>query len=288
MNNNNNNNNKPTKTIENMFIGGIAGVVSRTLTAPIELQKIQKQTNAVLQKNTLWNTFKTEGITALWKGNMVNCIRIFPHMSINYSVIQLVKTQLENRESTKYMRDTSKMIISSTLAGISCVVLMNPFEIIRTRVSLQSKNNCYNGIYDAVKKTSIKEMYYGTTVSLFGFVPFNVISFTLYNKFKYCVKDKKDQNLYNMYNLIFGGISGITAITVTYPTDLVRRRLHIQGFREATIIYNSSTACVKDIYVKEGISGFYKGLLSAYAKIFPTMALQFATIDYLNRLSMFQ
>ena len=72
------------------IIGGIGGVVSRTLVAPIELNRIQKQ-NYFIPNSTLRDVYKKEGFRFFWKGNGTNCIRVFPQIAINYSIFRQTK-----------------------------------------------------------------------------------------------------------------------------------------------------------------------------------------------------
>ena len=63
--------------LDDLLIGGMAGVISRTATAPLELYKIQRQ-NQYLKEASIKTVLKKEGIRYLWKGNMTNCLRVFP------------------------------------------------------------------------------------------------------------------------------------------------------------------------------------------------------------------
>ena len=70
--------------------GAVAGVVSRTMVAPIELYRVQRQ-NPFVPNSTIRNVMKKEGIRHLWKGNGTNCIRIVPQLSINWALYQKLK-----------------------------------------------------------------------------------------------------------------------------------------------------------------------------------------------------
>ncbi len=48
-----------------LVIGGLSGVISRTLTAPLELYKIQRQ-NAFIPNSTIRDVLKKEGLRYLW------------------------------------------------------------------------------------------------------------------------------------------------------------------------------------------------------------------------------
>ena len=72
------------------LIGGIGGIVSRTFVAPIELNRIQKQ-NYFIPNATMKDVYNKEGLRFFWKGNGVNCVRVFPQLAINYGVFRETK-----------------------------------------------------------------------------------------------------------------------------------------------------------------------------------------------------
>jgi hypothetical protein len=133
-------------------------------------------------------------------------------------------------------------------------------------------------MFDVFKKTSILNLYNGYKMTLCGFVPYNSLNFMFYKSYKsYNFIYNKDIN-----NLLAGGFSGVSAVSITYPTDLIRRRLQLQDLHSNIVKYNGIVDCIKKIYILDGIKGFYKGLGYCYMKIFPTMAIQFFIVDYLS------
>lgn len=72
----------------NSFIsGGIAGIIAKTSIAPFERVKVIFQVNHIEFSynnffNELIHIYKKNGITNLFRGNILNCIRIFPYSSI--------------------------------------------------------------------------------------------------------------------------------------------------------------------------------------------------------------
>lgn len=269
-----------------MIIGGLSGAISRTLTAPLELRKIQEQ-NRFIPDTTFRDVMRKEGIQGLWKGNWTNCIRIAPQMAVNFSVFNIAKNRLFiplfDVNSTN--KGASKDIInfcSGALAGMVAMSSIYPLENIRSRLSLQTNKAEYKNIVDVFKKTPIRHLYYGLNMSLIGFVPYNALNFMFYNKYKSLGQFSSIDKQY--VNLICGGLSGLSAVTITYPTDLIRRRLQIQGFSEHVPKYNGIIDCITKIYRTEGISGLYRGLIPCYIKIFPTVAIQFYIIEYLSGL----
>jgi hypothetical protein len=265
--------------LDNLLIGGIAGVISRTCTAPIELIKIQQQ-NKYLPNTTIKDVLKKEGFFALWKGNYVNSIRIFPQMAINYYIYQLTKTKLNNFNINTNLQH----FLSGSMAGIISMTTIYPLENIRSRLALQTNKDHYKGIIDVFKKTKISNLYNGLNMSIIGFAPYNALKYMIYEfLIKESNKDKYNKINKNVKQLLCGGLSGTLAVTVTYPTDLIRRRLQLQDFDSKVPQYNGINDGIKKIYKLEGIKGFYRGLIPCYMNLFPSLAIQFYVIEKLNK-----
>ena len=263
--------------MDNLIIGAIAGAVSRTLTAPLELYKIQKQNQFLHQTTT--SIIKKEGLKSLWKGNLTNIIRIVPQMSLNYSLFSKSKNYLSG---TSFLTQDQVYFLSGAFSGSISIISIYPLETIRTRLSLQTNKQYYNGIFDIIKKTKIKKLYGGLKMTLLGYTPYNALHFMFYEKYLTFFKQHID-NHSGSY-LLAGGFSGITSLSFTYPSDLIRRRLQLQDMSKDIPKYTGIIDVIQKILTKQGPSGLYKGLLPAYIKIFPTIAIQFWVIEYLKEL----
>jgi len=257
---------------KDLIIGGCAGVISRTCTAPLELYKIQSQ-NKYFKESNIKNVLKNEGFRYLWKGNLTNCIRAFPQFGISYSVYAFSKNNLFYfLENKNY-----KNFYSGGVAGFVSMSIIYPLETIRTRLSLQMNKSHYNSISSAFKKMKFNEFYNGLNVSLLGYIPFTALNFSFYNFYK----DKLNIMGFNenYVKLLSGGLSGISSLPFTYPTDLVRRRLQMQGFNKNVPKYNGIFNTFYKIYKMEGFLGLYSGFVVAQIRIFPCLAIQFWCLE---------
>ena len=74
--------------LQSVICGGIAGVLSRTLTSPLEVVKVLAQVGTPESRVGFLRSFnriyRSEGLKAFWKGNGISCLRLVP-----YSAIQL-------------------------------------------------------------------------------------------------------------------------------------------------------------------------------------------------------
>jgi len=261
-----------------LLIGGTSSIISRTTTSPLELYRLQKQ-NSFMPGSSLRHIMKHEGVLGFWKGNGVNCMRVFPQYAINYSIY---------RNVLKHMSFENKfhnIFASSFLAGSLSMLCIYPLETSRTFLSLQSNKTQYKNFTDIIKKVPFKKLYGGSMMSVMGFAPWNAISLTSFNYYKDFLHKNYDIKNPNVAKLFCGGFAGMTAISITYPTDLIRRRLQLQHFGSENVPkYNGIIHCAVKILRSEGLVGLYRGLPAAYIKTFPTLAVQLYMIDTLSEL----
>tara|TARA_B100000287_G_C20618526_1_gene775027 strand:+ start:754 stop:1584 length:831 start_codon:yes stop_codon:yes gene_type:complete len=261
-----------------LLIGGCSSIVSRTCTSPLEIYRLQKQ-NRFIPGSSLKYILKNEGVLGFWKGNGVNCMRVFPQYAINYTIY---------RNVLKHMTFENKfhnIFVSSFLAGSLSMLCIYPLETSRTFLSLQSNKNQYKSLLDIVKKVPFKNLYGGSMMSVMGFAPWNAISLTSFNIYKDFLHKNYEIENPNLTKLVCGGFAGMTAISITYPTDLIRRRLQLQHFGcDSVPEYNGIIDCAKKVLKSEGLIGLYRGLPAAYIKTFPSLAIQLYMIDTLGEL----
>ena len=250
--------------------GGLAGIISRTGIAPLELYKIQRQATYMPNAN-IRSVLRKEGIRYLWKGNMTNCVRIAPQMAVNYSVFEYSK------KFVKTGHNDINNLICGALGGSVSMATIYPLETVRSRLSLQLQKSHYNGIYDCLKTMHVREMYKGLGMSLLGITPYCALNFAFYHNFKDYFEKKEVPKHVN--KLLAGGFSAMAAVTFTYPTDLMRRQLQLQGFDSSVPKYDGIIDCGRKIIRNQGVRGLYKGLLASYVSIFPKFALQFWSFE---------
>ena len=151
----------------------------------------------------------------------------------------------------------------------------------KTLLSYQTKKRKYSGVLDCLRKTPNRQLYRGLSVGLAMHIPWNSIQLTSFSYFK----DKLDNYSYispYVGKMLCGAAAGVTSITMVYPTDLIRRRMQIQGFDPSVPKYNTPTHAVKSIIKTEGFKGLYKGLWTNYPKTLATFSIQYLVLDTLN------
>jgi solute carrier family 25 (mitochondrial phosphate transporter), member 23/24/25/41 len=261
---------------KDFLIGGTAAIVSRTATAPLELARLQIQNN-YLKHNSISHVLQNEGVRHLWKGNWTNCIRIFPQYAMNFMLYE----KFQKKIKPFFHDDNYVHLLSGGASGIISIMSIYPLETARSHLALQINHSKYSGLTDVFKQLSLRELYAGSKLTCFGYGPWNAINFASYNYYKTNFKSY-EENTPHLFKLLCGGMAGMTAISITYPTDLIRRRLQMQSFSPEVPRYDGILDCIQKIFGKEGFVGFYRGLSISYIKTFPTLAIQFYTLDTLK------
>ena len=146
----------------------------------------------------------------------------------------------------------------------------------------------YKQTMEIIGRDGIMGMYKGLFISNCGIAPFIGIKMA---SFDMCVgltigkgpdaqKNIPKKKLVYL-NLINGAIAGTVAVTLTYPSDLVRRMIQLNGTHGHD--YTGIVDCCKQLYTREGFGGFYKGLWATYLKVIPMVSILFLTNEYLKR-----
>jgi hypothetical protein len=70
----------------------------------------------------------------------------------------------------------------------------------------------------------------------------------------------------------YGAASKFLAAVSTYPTQVIRSRLQ-QRFEGRSLVYNSTWQAVALTWQREGLGGFYKGLMPSLLRVMPQSAI---------------
>ena len=68
-------------------------------------------------------------------------------------------------------------------------------------------------------------------------------------------------------SVVCGGASGIFSSSVTYPIDLIRRRMQLQGLHGAPRTYASYADAIQKAWQSGGLRAFYTGIAAEYLKV---------------------
>ncbi|GKV10062.1 hypothetical protein SLEP1_g21481 [Rubroshorea leprosula] len=291
-------------TVNQLLAGGIAGAFSKTCTAPLARLTILFQVQgmhsevAALSKASIWHeasrVINEEGFRAFWKGNLVTIVHRLPYSSVNFYAYERYKSWLQpflGRENQlgRGSPDVFVHFVGGGLAGITSASVTYPLDLVRTRLAAQTSTVYYRGIWHAFHTICREEgflgFYKGLGATLLGVGPSIAISFSVYEALRSFWHSQRPNDSTALVSLACGSLSGIASSTATFPIDLVRRRMQLEGAAGRARIYNSGlVGTFRHIMHSEGFRGFYRGILPEYYKVVPGVGIAFMTYETLKSL----
>ncbi|KAL8504722.1 hypothetical protein ACS0TY_016051 [Phlomoides rotata] len=291
-------------TVPQLLAGGIAGAFSKTCTAPLARLTILFQvqgmhSNAALMSNpSIWHEalriVNEEGFRAFWKGNMVTIAHRLPYTSVNFYAYEQYKSILRLIPGLDGRRGNSSSdffvhFVGGGLAGITAASATYPLDLIRTRLAAQRNTIYYKGVSHALQTICREEgflgLYKGLGATLLGVGPSIAISFSVYESLRHYWLSPRPNDSTVLVSLACGSLSGIASSTATFPLDLVRRRMQLEGAGGRARVYNTGLfGTFGHILRTESLRGLYRGIMPEYYKVVPSVGIVFMTYETLKKL----
>eukprot|EP01134_Creolimax_fragrantissima_P004217 CFRG4217T1 len=265
--------------ITSLISGGCAGAAAKTVIAPLERVKIIFQTNhhpfsVVKAFRTVGTIYNNEGLMALWKGHIATLVRIVPFASIQFMSHEqyLLMASDSNGEISSPLR-----FLAGSAAGATATTLTYPLDAMRARMAVSKHSSLKEGLVH-MQQQGVRITYRGLIPTLAGIIPYAGTSFFAYGRLLQEYSNQHGREVGTVPRLACGALAGLCGQTISYPLDIVRRRMQTDeigtGRRYYTIVQT-----VLDISHKEGWRGMYKGLSLNWIKGPVAVAISFTTYD---------
>ncbi|QCE11802.1 solute carrier family 25 [Vigna unguiculata] len=288
-------------TVSQLLAGGLAGAFAKTCTAPLARLTILFQVHgmhfemAALSKPSIWGEasriVNEEGFRAFWKGNLVTIAHRLPYSAVNFYAYERYKNLLQIFMGENHRGNTSADLfvhfVGGGLSGITSATATYPLDLVRARLAAQRSSIYYRGISHAFSTICREEgfsgLYKGLGATLLGVGPNIAISFSVYEGLRSFWQSQRPDDSTVMVSLACGSLSGVASSTATFPLDLVRRRMQLEGAGGRARVYNTSLfGTFKHIVRNEGLRGLYRGILPEYYKVVPSVGIVFMTYETLK------
>ncbi|KAK2414442.1 Mitochondrial substrate carrier family protein [Trifolium repens] len=273
-------------TVSQLLAGGVAGAFAKTCTAPLARLTILFQVQgmhfdvghvAALSKPSLLyeaqRIVNEEGFRAFWKGNLVTIAHRLPYTAVNFYTYECYKNLLYSLLGENHRAKASSDVFVHFVSG---------------GLSAQRSVIYYRGISHAFSTICREEgffgMYKGLGATLLGVGPSIALSFSVYESLRSFWKSQRPDDSTAMVSLACGSLSGFVSSTATFPLDLVRRRMQLQGVGGRARVYTSLFGTFGHIFRNEGVRGLYRGILPEYYKVVPGVGIVFMTYETLKSL----
>ncbi|KAF1813519.1 mitochondrial carrier [Eremomyces bilateralis CBS 781.70] len=272
--------------------GFTAGVVATLAVHPFDVLKTRLQLNQAtrLEFGSSWRILRSivqnEGnYRGLYRGLMPNMIGNSTSWGLYFfwyvSTSDLKDAFRKYRGGDRKLSSAEYFAASGT-SGVLTAICTNPIWVIKTRMLSSGRDapGAYRGVLHGtvqiMRNEGILGFYRGLIPSLFG-VSHGAIQFVAYEQLKnHRRAQKPGAHLSNWDFLTLSALSKMLAGSVTYPYQVVRSRLQTY---EATQHYRSASDLVFQIWRKEGVRGFYKGLAPNIIRVLPSTCVTFLVYE---------
>lgn len=291
-----------------LFAGAVAGIVSRTAVAPLEvvatLQMVRGGNKNMIGE--LSELFKNEGVKGFFKGNGANCLKVAPTRGVQFLAFESFKSRLVQYKRYKMgLPDDAEVkisplerLVTGGLAGMVASSLVYPIEVVKTMLTMYPDK--YNGIGAAFKgvlnEVGYKGLYSGLGPTLIAMFPYVGMEFMIYESSKIAVEnvlrdridddtvDKAKITIPIIVSLALGALAGAAAQSSAHPLDVIRKRLQVQGINGNPVLYKNTIDCMTGIAKKEGVAQLYKGLGPACVATIPGTGVAYITYEFMKKM----
>ncbi|GAB4824200.1 hypothetical protein N2152v2_011246 [Parachlorella kessleri] len=171
------------------------------------------------------------------------------------------------------------------------------------------RNTIVGVLSSTFRQEGLRGVYHGIGPSLYGILPYAGLKFYVYQTLKgrfhtlwpERMRGAKSNRLPVPIMLTYGALAGLVAQTATYPLDVVRRRMQVEGLvmlqqaqtlhggvaaapagKACTYAFRSTPQALLCIAQREGWRALFAGLSINYMKVVPSTAIAFTIYDYMK------
>ena len=214
------------KPIELLLAGGMAGAVSRTVTAPLDRVKVILQNSS--KPPGLWalvtQIYRQEGTTGFFRGNGLNLLKIFPESAIRLCAFDMWKRFLTSSNDGP---TTTERFVAGGLAGLTSQVSVYPLELLKTKRMLASPDSQLN-VVGLARRTyqlsGFRGFYAGFSPAVIGIVPYSAIDLTIFESLKFFYTQTYHEVPGVVGLLCSGAVSSTIGAMSVYPLAVLRTR----------------------------------------------------------------
>ena len=300
----------PSKTVE-AVAGFSAGFCTTLLTHPLDFVKLRLQldTTSVSQRQAVGRIYSTlvavstdaatgkvsapRFLENLYRGVGPNLLgstsawALYFYFYRQYKNLVLHYADLDRDSSLQSWH----YLLSAFAAGWTTSVLTNPIWVIKTRMisTQRTAPGAYRSVLHGLRQIYTEEgvlgYYWGLTPALFN-VAQGAVQVSLYDIIKRQLVDRNNdagdsnsdangdasQRLTTLQYFYASSTSKMLSTGVFYPLQVVRSRLQVVNH---THRLRSVTALCADMYRREGLRAFYKGLVTNLLRVVPATCTTF-------------
>ncbi|OQS03880.1 Mitochondrial Carrier (MC) Family [Thraustotheca clavata] len=280
---------KPVPPYVKMLAGMAGGVVEACVLQPLDVTKTRLQLDRTGQYKGMIHCgktiYQTEGGGALYKGLSPFILHLTLKYALRFGSFAKFKELLGAGKNAKASNGVN--FTAGLLTGfLESVLIVTPFEVIKTRLQQEVGVGRYSGPIDCLKKVVKNE---GITALWKGNIPtmarqgsnqaFNFMAFAWLNSNVWKKEDGDGKQLEVWKTLINGLVAGSLGPCLNSPMDVIKTRLMAQEtIKGQEPKYRGFVHAFGVIAREEGHAALWKGLVPRLTRMAPGQAITWTVV----------
>lgn len=128
----------------------------------------------------------------------------------------------------------------------------------------------------------VRALYRGLVTTAVGVAPYVGINFAAYEFLRGVITPPGKNSV--VRKLVCGALAGSISQTLTYPFDVLRRKMQVTGMKGGSVKYDGALHALSSVVKTEGVKGLYRGLWPNLLKVAPSIATSFFTYELVKEL----
>ncbi|CCI44034.1 hypothetical protein ABG067_002780 [Albugo candida] len=251
--------------LNTMWIAAAAGMGGITAVYPVDVIKTRMQYTS--SSKSALQLFKDvaskEGVSSLYKGLGPQLCGTIPDKAVSLATREFVKGRFQDPDT--FLASFS----SAAISGMTQSVVMNPVEIVKVRMQLDSKSEAVK----ILRQVPIRGLYRGYSACFCRDVTFAVSYFCLYDLAKRQLSSEQRQSMVS--SIFAASIAGVPAAFISTPVDVIKTRMQSSGSEGGFL------KTVRQLHAEGGVRQLFAGWGPRVGRIAPQFGIVLVTYDWL-------
>ncbi|KAL7677836.1 hypothetical protein ACOME3_004069 [Neoechinorhynchus agilis] len=272
------------------YFGGVAGSMAVCFTHPLDLLKVQLQTQQTVQFGlfgTGKQVLKDAGMLGLYNGLSASICRQLTYSTTRFGIYEVVRSSKKPDSNGAIKLSFVEKVVLAGSAGFCGGFVGTPADLVNVRMQNDIKlpveqrrqyKHALDGLLRVYREEGVKRMFGGGLTASVRGGAMNIGQLAFYEQIKQVLLSSGYFNDNLATHFTASSLAGTVATAMTMPIDVTKTRLMNAppGYYKHGVL-----SCVKDI-AKAGPAGFFKGFVPAFLRLAPHTILTFIFLEQLR------